>query len=118
VGRFNASRAGQAGRLEQPLTLCPGATYRLSAAARAPGSGASAFRCRARFEIGGRVVGALAPGRRWEETLLGAADYVVGPDDADAAVDLTVDMACPGAPGVPGTRVLELDDIDVGLVEE
>jgi hypothetical protein len=117
VGRFNASRAGQAGALLQPLTLCPGATYRLSAAARAPDGGRTgAIRCRARFEMGGRAVGTLVPGQRWEEALVGAADYTVGPDDADAAVDLRVEMACPGAPSVGGERILELDDIDIGMV--
>ena len=117
VGRFNASRAGQAGALLQPLTLCPGATYRLSAAARAPDGGrTAAIRCRARFEIGGRAVGTLVPGPRWEEALVDAADYTVGPDDADAAVDLRVEMACPGAPSVGGERILELDDIDIGMV--
>jgi hypothetical protein len=103
--------------LLQPLTLCPGATYRLSAAARAPDGGrAGEFRCRARFKIGGRTVGALVPGQRWDETLAGAADYMVGPDVADAAVDLRVEMACPGAPGVDGARILDLDNVDVGMV--
>jgi hypothetical protein len=117
VGRFNASRAGQQGVLLQPLTLCPGATYRLSAAARAPDGGKTgAFRCRARFEIGGRAAGTLEPGRRWEEALAGAADYTVGPDDADAGVELRVEMACPGAPGLGGERVLEIADLDIGMV--
>jgi hypothetical protein len=117
AGLFNASAAGDVGWLSQALTLCPGATYRTSALARAPGR--AAFRCRAVFSIGGQQVGVLAPpggDDEWDGELLGAADYTVGPDDADASVELKVDLACPGAPDMRGDRILEIDDISVEMV--
>jgi hypothetical protein len=97
----------------QPLTLCPNATYALTAWTRQPRVLAE---CTAIFNVGDVEIGRVSPGQVWGKSIFNARTYTVGPTAADANVDIEIGVACRGSADSGGKRVIEFDDLELSVV--
>jgi hypothetical protein len=107
VAQFAADSSTATGILWQPLTLCPNKSYEFSANAR---QNFTLDDCTASFTIGDFSLGSLDPGEQWTNTLTNPAIYAVGPDAANASVNLEITMQCSGI-SYGNYGVLELDQL-------
>lgn len=109
-GRFVSSETGAAIRISQPLTLCPGRTYALSAYHRQT---SDLMQCEVWYSLGSEEVFSDQPGTVYE----GQSNfYTAGSSAADVSLDLDITVRCSGQKDVDGQMVLDVDDVALRAV--
>ncbi|UPX20391.1 uncharacterized protein EKO05_0010623 [Ascochyta rabiei] len=113
IAQFRSAFPGRTISLIQPLTLCPGTQYELSALTR---QASSSSRCTAQFRVGNDVVFTATPQTSWiSET----ERFTAGAGPEGASVDLQIVGSCAGFFGAPvgadadGYMVLEVGPVSV-----
>ncbi|KAJ9640394.1 hypothetical protein H2199_005933 [Coniosporium tulheliwenetii] len=109
-GRFVSSEAAATIRISQPLTLCPGTMYALSAYHRQT---SDLMQCEVWYKLGGEEVFSDQPGTVYE----GQSNfYTAGDSAADVSVDFDITVRCSGQTDVDGQMVLDVDDVALRAV--
>ncbi|KAJ4336827.1 hypothetical protein N0V95_008493 [Ascochyta clinopodiicola] len=113
IAQFRSAFPGRTISLIQPLTLCPGTQYELSALTR---QASRSSRCTAQFKVGNDAVFTATPQTSWiSET----QRFTAGAGPEGASVDLQVVGSCEGFFGAPvgadadGYMVLEVGSVSV-----
>ncbi|KAF3042704.1 hypothetical protein E8E12_008429 [Didymella heteroderae] len=113
IARFRSAFPGQTAALSQPLTLCPGTQYDLTASTRQADSRSG---CTVQLRIGSNSVFTASP----ETTFTSRTEqFTAGPGAEGASVDLTLVMSCAGFAGAvvgadpEGYMVGEIESVSV-----
>jgi hypothetical protein len=96
-------------RLVQPLTLCPGETYKFGAWTRAERITAQ---CEIIFYLGDAPVGLVAPIYEWSSGIARAKTFTASAPE----VELSIDIKCGGATNASAVGTVELDDLSLDRV--
>lgn len=113
IARFRSAFPGRTVSLIQPVTLCPGTQYELSALTRQANTSS---RCTVQLRIGNDSVFTATPQTSWVST---TERFTAGPGPEGASVDLQVVGSCAGFFGAPvgadadGYMVVEVGAVSV-----
>ncbi|KAJ4985341.1 hypothetical protein SVAN01_09192 [Stagonosporopsis vannaccii] len=93
IARFRSAFPGQTTQLSQPVTLCPGTQYQLSALTRQVNTRSD---CTVQFRVGNDAVFTARPQTDWLER---SERFTAGAGTEGASQDLTMVMSCAGFAG-------------------
>jgi hypothetical protein len=97
IAQFKSAVVGRTLTITQPLTLCPGKQYELSALNRQANALA---KCTAEYRIGENLVFSVTPQTNW---LRHSEFFTAGEGVDGASVDVRVTASCAGYEGMPVT---------------
>jgi hypothetical protein len=114
VAQFKSAVVGRTITITQPLTVCPGQQYRLSAINRQEHVEAG---CTVEYKVGDTRVFVVDPQEDW---LLTSGYFTAGVGAQGASVDLRITSSCRGSNGIPvtdgqGWMRLEVSRVTVAL---
>ncbi|KAF3035509.1 hypothetical protein E8E11_001797 [Didymella keratinophila] len=93
IARFRSAFPGQTAAISQPLTLCPGTRYNLTASTQQADTRSD---CTVQFTVGGNSVFTATP---QEDFASRTEQFTAGAGTEGASVDLTAVMSCAGFAG-------------------
>jgi hypothetical protein len=93
IARFRSAFPGQTTAISQPLTLCPGTLYNVTASTRQADTRSG---CTVQFRVGGNSVFTASPQTTFTSR---TEQFTAGAGTEGASVDLTAVMSCAGFAG-------------------